>query len=402
VVGRKPTRTAAVLVALLVMLAILCVPGLARAGAAAGVSPGTECDRIPTREKVAALTFDDAWIDSDLESILATLKEAGVKATFFPTGAGVESSPDLARRIVAEGHDIGSHSYTHSKLQSMSHEEVLIQIQEAQEAFSSVGLMDPIPLFRAPWGKVGSKVLAVLGDEGYANILWTARGGDIVANRTPAQVIVAIMKELRPGAIIVLHTRNEVTPKALPELIRRIKDKGYSFVTLSEALCSPEQRVARYQQTSLESGGSIARADSEGATVTASFTGTAFELLARTGPDCGKVLVSVDGGTPQESDLYSATEQHRASVFATSSLTETRHVALISYSGTKNAASTGYSINIDAVRVTGTLKQATAEATTGATTDVTTGGTTPPLPVPAHGWDLLRFPALSRLLSVRP
>jgi peptidoglycan/xylan/chitin deacetylase (PgdA/CDA1 family) len=381
--------------AALALLTVLASPGLARAQAATAISPGTECYRIPTREKVVALTFDDAWIDSDLESILAALKGAGIKATFFPTGVGVESSPELARRIAAEGHEFGSHSYTHSKLQNMSGEEVLTQTQKTEEAFSCAGLKDPVPLFRAPWGEVDRGVLSVLGDEGYVNIMWTARGGDTVAHRTSAQVVVNIMKSVRPGAIIVMHTRNEVTPKALPELIRRIKAKGYRFVTLSETLLSPEQRLSRYQQTSpllaylgkwsqqasaLQSGGSLSRADSAGAKVVASFTGTTFELLALTGPECGKASVAIDGGTPQEVDLYSATEQHRVSVFLTSSLVDTTHVALISYTGAKNVASTGYSINVDAVRVAGTLTQVAASLAAASAA-----------PTRTRGWSILKF-----------
>jgi peptidoglycan/xylan/chitin deacetylase (PgdA/CDA1 family) len=374
VAGQRVPRLVTVLAAVAVLVG-LTLPRLAQAQAWATVEPGTEVYRIQTREKVVALTFDDAWIDANLKSILATLKADGVKATFFPTGYGVESSPELARQIAADGHELGSHSYTHSKLEAMTTAELLIQIQMTEEAFSSVGLPDPVPLFRAPWGEVNSKVLKVLGGEGYANIMWTARGGDTVAHRSPAQVTVTIMNDVRPGVIIVMHTGNDVTPKALPELIRRIKAAGYRFVTLGEALFSSQQRMLRYEQSSplltytgdwstrsspLEMGGSLARADGEGAVALASFTGSTFEILAATGPDLGKVSVTIDGGVPREVDLYSATEQHRAAVFSAADLAGTTHTALISWTGTKNRASTGYAIDIDAVRVSGALTQAPA------------------------------------------
>jgi peptidoglycan/xylan/chitin deacetylase (PgdA/CDA1 family) len=407
VARRRAIRPAMVLMATLVVLAVLTLCGPVQVQAATTITPGTECSRIPTKEKVIALTFDDAWIDADLESILATLKTAGIKATFFPTGIGVEQSPELARRVVAEGHEFGSHAYTHSKLRVMSRDELLSQIQKTEEAFSAAGLKDPAPLFRAPWGEVNAKVLSVLGDEGYVNIMWTARGGDTVAHRTPAQVIVNVMNSVRAGGIIVMHTRNEITPKALPELIRRIKAKGYRFVTLSEVLLSPEQRISRYQQTSpllsyqgawskqesaLESGGSVSCADSEGATVMASFTGTTLELLARTGPDCGKASVIIDGGTSQEVDFYSATERHRVSVFATGSLADGTHTVLISSSATKNAASAGYSINVDALRVAGAL---TLKASALVQDSGPTQAFAPRVyPVLTRGWDILRFSGL--------
>jgi peptidoglycan/xylan/chitin deacetylase (PgdA/CDA1 family) len=365
-------RLATAFVAALAVLAAGVLPDVALAQASAAVTPGTEVFRIQTKEKVVALTFDDAWVEADLQSILDTLKASGIKATFFPTGAGVESSPALALRIIAEGHELGSHAYTHSKLQAMTSAELVSQIQKTEEVFASIGLPDPVPLLRAPWGEVNSRVLKVLGEEGYANIMWTARGGDTVAHRSAAQVVVNIMRDVRPGAIVVMHTRNEVAPKALPELIRRLKAAGYSFVTLREALLSPEQQKSRYEQSSpllaymgawntkhspLEAGGSVAEADSEGAAVLASFTGTTFELLAVTGPDRGKVSVVIDGGAPQVVDLFSSTEQHRATVFATSELSDTIHTALISWTGTKNEASAGYAVSVDAVRVSGKLAQ---------------------------------------------
>ncbi len=347
--------------------------GATHAHAAGPVEPGTEIDRLPTKEKVVALTFDDAWDDASLESILDTLQGAGVKATFFPTGAGVESSPELARRIAAEGHELGSHSYEHVKVEALSGDELVSQIQMTEDVFATAGLSDPSPVFRAPWGEVNRQVLAVLGEEGYVHVLWTARGGDNVAHRSAAQVIAYIMEDVRPGAIIVMHTNNDVTPKALPELIRRLKAKGYGFVTLGEGLLSAEQRMARYQQTSpllgylgewqtavsaLESGGSLSHTDIAGAAVLAAFTGSTLELIARTGPDCGKVQVTIDGGVSQEVDLYSPTEQHRATVFSRSDLEEKPHFALVRCLGKKDPASTGRLVDIDAVKVAGRLTQA--------------------------------------------
>jgi hypothetical protein len=147
------------------------------------------------------------------------------------------------------------------------------------------------------------------------------------------------------------------------------------------------------QASALESGGSVSRADSEGATVIASFTGTTLELLARTGPDCGKASVIIDGGTPQEVDLYSATERHRVSIFATSSLSDATHTALITRIAAKNAASTGYSINLDALRVTGTLSQASAQSAGPAHTvsPGSSGSSTHRVVVLTRGWDILKF-----------
>ncbi len=387
--GAATTALKATVVAL-AAVAVFLLLGSTSAWAGETLEPGSEIDCIPTREKVVALTFDDAWKDASLEKILDILKEAGIKATFFPTGKGVESNPELARRVAAEGHDIGSHSYSHSKLEAMTSDELVSQIQWTEEAFAAAGLKDPVPLFRAPWGEVNSRVLEVLGEQGYTHIMWTARGGDNVANRSAGQVVVYIMASMRPGAIVVMHSNNDVAPKALPELIRRLKAKGYRFVTLSEALLSGGQALSRYQQTSpwltyvgewaeqrstSDSGGTIYRTDSKGATVAVEFTGTVFELMAGTGPDMGKAWVIIDGGAAQEVDLYGETERHRVAVFVAGDLADGEHIALIRCAGLRNPASAGHSINIDALQVSGWLTQATQFS----------------VPILTGGWDLLRF-----------
>jgi peptidoglycan/xylan/chitin deacetylase (PgdA/CDA1 family) len=337
------------------------------------VVPGRNCYRIPTGQKVVALTFDDWCSEPKLKSVLATLKAAGVDATFFPNGEWVALYPDLARSIIAAGYDIGSHSYSHPVLPDLRTADMRSEIQKTEEALAAVGAKDPAPLFRTPYGAWNPRLLRVLRSEGYVNILWTCDGSDYIPGRTAPQVVNAIVSRLRPGAIILMHVESEPTPVALPELIRQIKARGYRFVNLSEALFSPQQRMPRYQQTSplltysgdwsewsspSESGGSLHYTRSEGAAVTASFTGTTFELLAVTGPNYGKALVAIDGGKAQEVDLYSPAYLHRCSVFKITDLADTVHTALISCSGAKNIASSGSYIDIDALRVAGALLQA--------------------------------------------
>jgi hypothetical protein len=213
-------------------------------------------------------------------------------------------------------------------------------------------------------------LLSILRSEGYANILWTCDGSDYVRDRTAPEVVNAIVRRLRPGAIILMHVESRPTAAALPELIREVKAQGYRFVNLSEALFPPEQRMPRYQETSslltyggdwtewsspAESGGSLHCTKSQGATARTSFTGSTFELIAATGPNYGKALVTIDGGGARVVDLYSPAYQHRCSVLKVTGLAGTVHTALVSCSGTKNPASSGGYIDIDAVRVTGAL-----------------------------------------------
>ena len=336
-------------------------------------APGRNCYRIPTNEKIVALTFDDWCSSSSLESVLATLEATGVDATFFPNGEWVTLYPNLARSIIAAGHDIGSHSYSHPVLTDLRSADIRSEIQRTENALAAVGAKDPAPLFRTPYGAWNWRLLSILRSEGYANVLWTCDGTDYAHGRTAPQVVKAIVRRLRPGAIILMHVESQPTVAALPELIRQVKAQGYRFVNLSEALFPPEQRMPRYQQTSplltylgdwsvwsspSESGGSLYGTRSRGAAVRASFTGCTFELIAATGPNYGKALVAIDNGEAQEVDLYSPTYLHRISVFKVTDLADTVHTALISCSGTRNKASNGSYIDVDALRVAGALLQA--------------------------------------------
>jgi peptidoglycan/xylan/chitin deacetylase (PgdA/CDA1 family) len=363
------------LIRLLVALVVLSLLGTAQVQAAASrsVAPGRNVYRIPTSEKVCALTFDDWYIPGNLKSILATLKANGVTATFFPTGECEASDPALVRSIMDAGCTIGNHSYSHPAMTKLSTAQIRSEIQMTEEASAKAGAPDPVPLFRTPYGSWNGRVRSVLASEGYVNVLWSATAGDTApGGRLPSTAVKLIMGELKPGSIILMHASQWSSSQCLPELIRQIEARGYRIVDLAGALFPPEQRIPRYQQTSpllsysgewttlaspFESGGSMCRTGSQGATVTASFTGTTFEWFALTGPDYGKAMVTIDGGSAAEVDLYSSSYLHRRSVFNATGLADGTHTAIIAHAGTKNSASTGYYIDIDALRVSGELFQ---------------------------------------------
>ncbi len=365
-------RFAASVAALLACAAVLLGPGAAQASA--DVYLGTNVYRIPTTERVCALTFDDWYTATYLTRVLATLQSTGADGTFFPTGSCVDNSPWLTAQIEAAGYDIASHSYSHAWMTKLTTSGMISQLQRTENALASLGIKDPAPLFRAPFGAWNSKMLSVLRGEGYVNIMWSATAGDTAAGgRTGSQVVSMVMSQLQPGAIILMHISQKSTPDALPELIRQIRARGYRIVNLREALFTPEQREARYQQicpqlyymgnwgrwsTQYASGGSVYVAGGSGPAVLGSFTGTTFEILAATGPGYGELSVAIDDGTPAIVDLYSWSTLYRRRVFRVTELTDTTHTVLIRSNNTKNPASYGYSVSLDAFKVSGELLQA--------------------------------------------
>jgi peptidoglycan-N-acetylglucosamine deacetylase len=200
------------------------------------LKPGTEYERLPTKEKVVALTFDGAYDAGPLPSILATLQANDVPATFFLTGEFARDFPSAVKSIVAAGYDIGSHSFSHPYFTKISASEVASQLERTETQLSKAGAPDPHPLFRPPYGDRDAHVLALLRANGYVSIVWTIDTIDWDTATTAAQIKQRIQNKLQPGAIILMHIAGPKTAGVLPEVIALLKERGYGFVGLREGL----------------------------------------------------------------------------------------------------------------------------------------------------------------------
>lgn len=192
--------------------------------------------RLPTDEKVVALTFDGAYDPAPLEDILAALEAANAHATFFLTGEFIQNFPQWTEAIISGGYPIGNHSYSHPDYTTLSDEAIRSEIQKMAEALIELGGDDPRPLLRAPYGALNERVVSVVVSEGYASVLWTIDTQDWKPERTPAQIEAAVLDKLKPGAIIIMHVASKHTAEVLPDLLAEIEARGYGFVDLREAL----------------------------------------------------------------------------------------------------------------------------------------------------------------------
>jgi peptidoglycan-N-acetylglucosamine deacetylase len=202
------------------------------------LAPGKEYERIPTNEKVVALTFDAAYDPSPLRAILAALHKAGANGTFFLTGEFLRDFPKSVAQIVAAGFPIGNHSYTHPDFTKLTDAQIRSQLSKTASAIVKAGAEDPSPLFRPPSGARNKHVLAVLRSAGYVSVYWSIDTLDWENSRTPEEIEHAVLSGLKPGAIILMHVGSNQTASILPTLLEKIKAQGYSFVTLREALPS--------------------------------------------------------------------------------------------------------------------------------------------------------------------
>ena len=189
-----------------------------------------------------ALTFDDGPHPEYTGRILDILAEKNVKATFFVTGKRVEKYPELARRIVSDGHVIGNHGYSHHEMKLMSRKRIREEIRQGQSVIREV-TGESTTIFRPPYGMFSRAVVAELREAGHRLIQWSLSPKDWAHPRE--QVIVKrVLTRARSGSIILLHDSHphkesgnrEQTVKALPKLIDALQSKGFYLVTVPDLL----------------------------------------------------------------------------------------------------------------------------------------------------------------------
>lgn len=183
-----------------------------------------------------ALTFDaDAAADPTLH-ILDTLRAYGVRATFFIQGWWADRHPDLVRRMVEEGHEIGNHSNTHPDFRTLTREEIVRELADAEAILQRVAGRTSKPFFRPPYSYRNQLVREVAAEEGYLTVVWTIDAFDWKPNATQESILQEVLDHVVPGAIIVLHVGDENSAAVLPRLIEELRARGYEPVSLSEVL----------------------------------------------------------------------------------------------------------------------------------------------------------------------
>ena len=230
------------------MLSVIAAAGLVAASAAAhGAlhrnSPvfGRVIGRLPSTDRVVALTFDDGPNPSATPRILDMLREHDVAATFFLLGKHVELWPSLARRIADEGHAIGNHGYHHRKLHARGPAYTRLDMRLGTEAIRDA--TDHTPrLFRAPHGFRSPWVHWIAREMKQQPVGWTLGVWD--TDKPGADVIAArVRRGVRSGAIVLLHDGDANDPEgdrlqtaaALPRIIGDLKEDGYRFARLPSA-----------------------------------------------------------------------------------------------------------------------------------------------------------------------
>lgn len=233
------------------------VPGLPPAVPAGEVGrlPGAEAP-VPSfssgsaAQKQVALTFDDGPHPTITPLVLDELRARGVKATFFVIGDRVKAYPWVLRQVVAEGHEIGNHTYSHRLLTAMSTDLIRREVGETQEAIrNAIGY--ETRLFRPPYGAFRPSANAVFREYGLNVIRWSVDPRDW-RNRDAVLISNHVTHQSKNGAIILCHDIHRATLQALPTILDTLIAEGYEFKTVSELCGLPPLQVITAAHTPSE------------------------------------------------------------------------------------------------------------------------------------------------------
>jgi peptidoglycan/xylan/chitin deacetylase (PgdA/CDA1 family) len=199
--------------------------------------------------KLVALTFDDGpsqWT----AGVLDALAEHGARGTFFLVGSAVEQHPELVTRMLAEGHELGNHTYSHPHLSAVSEETIASELERAGAAIEAVSGSRP-RLFRPPHFDADVRVYRVAAAQGIDAVVGASVISRDWAERTPEPIVERVLREVGPGDIVNLHDgaptsgipKAAETRKATVEAVARIaavlRAEDYDLVTVSELLSAP-------------------------------------------------------------------------------------------------------------------------------------------------------------------
>ncbi|MFC7626002.1 polysaccharide deacetylase family protein [Microlunatus sp. GCM10028923] len=185
------------------------------------------------RAKCVALTFDDGPSASgSTDDVLAALERENAKATFFMLGERAQEYPDLARKVVEEGHEIANHSWDHSSLAKQSPDQIRKSVSDSGAAIKKATGVEPI-LLRPPYGATNATVREIVEKLGYRQKMWDVDSRDW-ESKDANKVVRSVLADIDAGETVLLHDIHQSTADAVPELIKQLKKRGFTMVTVSQ------------------------------------------------------------------------------------------------------------------------------------------------------------------------
>lgn len=188
-------------------------------------------------QKTVALTFDDSPDENVTNEVLDVLKAANIKASFFMIGLPMaDINATAVQRASQEGHLILNHSFTHPHFTHLAHEEIIRELNASSSRIQELTGHYPL-LTRPPYGSINQSVVNTINTHGFTAVLWSLDSLDWAIKEKDA-IIENVTANIRPGDIILMHSgqSNHATAEALPVIIDKLRNDGYTFATIETLL----------------------------------------------------------------------------------------------------------------------------------------------------------------------
>lgn len=186
---------------------------------------------LPVSGKQIAIIFDDGPVAGLTGRLLDDLKKNGMKATFSLVGKNVQANPDLARRIVAEGHEVVNHTWSHGDLSGMTPDEITSELRKTEEIiYLTTGVRTR--LFRPPFGRLSAAASAVIKSLGY-EVLKPSLDTSDWRRPPPGAIKKTILDGVTPGAVILAHDSFPESVAEMPGIFAALSKRGFQSYTFS-------------------------------------------------------------------------------------------------------------------------------------------------------------------------
>ena len=190
-----------------------------------------------TSESVLYLTFDAGYENGNTEAILDALKKHHAPAAFFLVGNFLETSPDLVKRMVAEGHTVGNHTWHHPDMSKIANQSSFSEeLSRLEQKYQEITGQAMKKYYRPPQGKYSESNLKMAKEMGYHTFFWSLAYVDWYENKQPTheEAFKKLLGRIHPGAIVLLHSTSKTNGEILDELLTKWEEMGYRFGSLDE------------------------------------------------------------------------------------------------------------------------------------------------------------------------
>ena len=189
---------------------------------------------VRTNEKKLAISFDCAWGVDYTDPLLSIMADEDVKCTFFAVQFWVEKYPEYVKKISDAGHEIGTHSKTHPHMSKLDKKAIVRELIDSKNAIEKI-TGKPVELFRPPFGDYDDLLIETAEESGLYTIQWSVDSLDW-KDLSAKEIETRVIKRVKNGSIVLFHNQGLHTAEALPNIIKTLKEAGYSFVTIGELI----------------------------------------------------------------------------------------------------------------------------------------------------------------------